>query len=341
MTANPYRITINNNHKKLTSQDYNYIFNMQNGYFARWGRTKSDDPHLSPYGPELLDIEVSTICHRECPWCYKSNNPSGTNMDFKTFKMIIDKVPQVLTQVAFGIGDIDANPDLWKMFSYCRDNQVIPNITINGQRLDDLLAERLANQCGAVAVSHYNDDACFSAVDLLAEKGLTQVNIHQLMASETFESCLKLIESSRNDPRLRKINAIVFLALKPKGERNTFHPLPLGEFSELVHFALEHDVNIGFDSCSANNVLKVLRGHPNYSLFRMLAEPCESSCFSFYVNVEGIAYPCSFLEGEPGYESINILTADDFMKDVWYHPFIKNFRDKLLQEKRNCPHFAI
>ncbi len=41
-------------------------------------------------------------------------------------------------------------------------------------------------------------------------------------------------------------------------------------------------------------------------MYKILSEPCESACFSFYINVDGIAYPCSFLEAEPGFEGINL-----------------------------------
>ena len=62
-----YELKVKENLKILKGADYNYIFNLDNGFFARWGKTKEDDPQFSPIGPELLDIEVSTICHRACP----------------------------------------------------------------------------------------------------------------------------------------------------------------------------------------------------------------------------------------------------------------------------------
>ena len=49
--------------KLFRSKKYNYNFSKTTGYFERWGRRKEDDPPLSPFGPELLDIEISTICH--------------------------------------------------------------------------------------------------------------------------------------------------------------------------------------------------------------------------------------------------------------------------------------
>ena len=43
---------------------------------------------------------------------------------------------------------------------------------------------------------------------------------------------------------------IVLLSLKPKGRAiNRFHKLPQEKFNELVNFALENNIGIGFDSC--------------------------------------------------------------------------------------------
>lgn len=47
-------------------------------------------------------------------------------------------------------------------------------------------------------------------------------------------------------------------------------------------------------------------------------EPCEICRFSSYVNVDGEYFPCSFVEGLPGWEhGINVLdiqNEDDFIK---------------------------
>ena len=48
-----------NNVKQVISRDYNYLFNKKSGYFARWGKTKEDDPQLAPF-PEILDLEISS-----------------------------------------------------------------------------------------------------------------------------------------------------------------------------------------------------------------------------------------------------------------------------------------
>jgi len=126
---------VDDKHSKiLQSEKYNFLFNKKNGFFVRWGETKEDDGDLTLGLPEIADIEVSTVCNGVngiCKFCYKENNPKGENMTIDNFKIILDKLPPTVTQVALGIGNIDGNPDLWAIMEHCHQKGVIPNITIN------------------------------------------------------------------------------------------------------------------------------------------------------------------------------------------------------------------
>ena len=110
------KIINNEKYKICRSSDYNFIFNKKTGFFARWGKTKKEDPLCGP-SPEILDLEISSggDCKGKCPFCYKCNGEDGDpthNMTFEEFKIIFDKMPPTLTQIAFGIMDITTNPDL-------------------------------------------------------------------------------------------------------------------------------------------------------------------------------------------------------------------------------------
>jgi MoaA/NifB/PqqE/SkfB family radical SAM enzyme len=266
-------------------------------------------------------------------------------MSLETFKEIFHKIPKNLTQIAFGIGSIDANPDLWKILEYCRKNDynyVVPNITINGYRLKDEHVEKLAKICGAVAVSRYNPDVCYDAVQRLTAAGLKQVNIHQLLAKETLESCWGLLKDIQEDERLHGLNAAVFLLLKPKGKRNNLTQLKdFSQYKEMIDYALERKLPIGFDSCTASSFLRAVKERPDYDHLSTLAEPCESTCFSLYINVDGESTPCSFCEGELGIEPINILQVTDFMDEIWSDGPLAKFRAKLLCNERRCPMFDL
>lgn len=340
---------------------YNTVFDYTTGLFARWGKTTAfnDNPSFSPLGPEILDLEISTICHgidgTPCKWCYKSNTGTGTNMTFDTFKTIFHKMPKNLTQIAFGIGDIDSNPDMWRMFEYCRHNDynyVVPNVTINGWHLTDAYADRLAQLCGAVAVSHYTDDVCFDAIQKLTDRGMSQINIHQLVAEETFDACMKLLDQQATDPRLAKMNAIVFLSLKQKGRGTGMHPMTPDHYQQLIAYAMEKHARFGMDSCSAFKFLSCMQHRSDFAHYQTVAEPCESSCFSAYLNVDGKFFPCSFTEDSDSAwmeaDGLDVVHCNDFMKDIWMHPKTVAFRNTLLATTkknaigcRECPLFKI
>lgn len=322
--------------KRFSSPNYNYTFNTENGNFARWGKTFNDDPDYSPFGPEILDIEISTVCHKGCSFCYKSNTSKGRNMSLALFKEILKKMPTTVTQIAFGIGSIDGNPELWDILDYTRSKGIVPNITINGSRMTVADYGLLEKYCGAVAVSHYQDDECFNAVQELTDRGMEQVNIHALLSRETYHKCIRLMRDSLYDERLKKLNAIVFLWLKPKGQRNKYSPITQIQYEKLVDFALKKGIKFGFDSCSAPMFVNVYKRHSMFDPKVLeMVESCESTRFSAYCNVEGLFYPCSFAEGLE--LPVNILSSSNFWKALSTVDFRKRcINNKDQNDCHNC-----
>jgi MoaA/NifB/PqqE/SkfB family radical SAM enzyme len=326
MTKLLFRETATN--KIVMSPNYNFVFYKTNGNFARWGKTKEDDPQQAP-APEIADIEISTVCTKGCPFCYKGNTACGKNMTLEQFKDIFAKLPRTLTQIAFGIGDVSGNPDLEAILAYTRSKGVVPNITINAHNMTAEQYDMLARHCGAVAVSLYNYDDCYNAVEELSKRGMKQVNIHCLLSHETFDRCLAVITNAIHDTRLKgKLNAIVFLHLKSKGRAVSggFTNPTDYEFKSVVDYALSSGVGFGFDSCSANKAMRYLPKE-----YHERVEPCESTLFSCYINVEGYAYPCSFAEDV--YDGVLVTAHEDFWNSIPY----KQFREKCLACKRSCP----
>lgn len=333
--------------KIARSENYNFIFNKNNGQFARWGRSYDDDPKYAPT-PEILDLEITTSCKYVCPWCYKSNNPNGKYMTFETFKIIFDKIykNKVLTQIAFGVdAHCKTNPDVWKIMDYTKQHGVIPNVTV--AELDDETADNIAKYCGACSVSEYdNVDICYNTVKKLTDRGMTQVNIHKMLCKERFIQSINLIDSVTRDERLKKLNAVVFLSLKQKGRGVNFNRIEDMQFLALIKHALENKINFGFDSCTAPKFLKTAKILNIYDKVKDFVEPCESSLFSSYINVEGKFFPCSFSEGEGDWiDGIDVVNCDDFVKDVWNNEKTIAFRNSLITEHcgtcRQCPLYNI
>ena len=262
-------------------------------------------------------------------------------MTFETFKTIFHKFPRTLTQIAFGAdATLTSNPDIWKIMDYCTNNDyqsVIPNITV--ANISDDVADKLAEYCGAVAVSRYDDpDVCYDSVKRLTDRGMDQVNIHMMVSMETYNTALQTIYDAKDDPRLKDMNAIVFLSLKRKGRGTKYTPLSQEMFNNLVMTAMTNDIKFGFDSCSAHKFLTSVSKLPTYKYLEKMTEPCESTLFSSYIDVKGDFYPCSFCEKVDGWEEgLSVVDCEDFLEDIWNHEKTEKFRNNLLRNDRNCP----
>ena len=329
-------------YKTVRSPDYNFNFDKKTGFFARWGATEEDDPLVAP-APEILDLEISYggKCMGNCAFCYKENGGDQPvkNMTLDEFKIIIDKMPKTLTQIAFGIMNISTNPDFFAMMEYCNEKGIRPNYTCHGFDVTPEVAEKTAKLCGAVAVSVYDKEKSFDSIKMFTDAGMKQVNIHYMLSTQTYENAFKLVDDVKTDPRLAKLNAIVFLAYKAKGRnRGNFSSVKsTADYLKLIDYCENAHIGYGFDSCSAPVFFKALEGSDRYQKISMYGEACEASCFSSYINADGEFFPCSFNEGEGDWiEGLSVLKCTDFSRDIWMHEKTRAFREKLLNTSKSC-----
>jgi MoaA/NifB/PqqE/SkfB family radical SAM enzyme len=307
---------------------------------------------MAPH-PEIADIEVSTSgkngggCPVSCPMCYKGNNSKPgvpDNMSLATFKQIFHKLDtNFLTQIAFGITSVGSHPELFDIFQTCRDNKVIPNVTINGSDpLTDDQINKLVKVTGAMAISVVppRQENAYNLISRIIAAGGNQINIHYVIHKSSIDDAYGVCESMKSDPRLKGLNAIVFLGLKPKNRGQAFEVLPVDEYVKLVKFCLQNEVPFGFDSCSSPKTeLAVVKSDylDDDIKNRILqsCERCESFLYSMYINAEGVFYPCSF--GEEIEESIDVLKVNDFNSEVWNSDPARRWRERLSSLNRECP----
>jgi len=326
--------------KVLQSKNYNFIFNKNNGFFVRWGKTKDDDGDPSIFLPEIADIEISTSCRQGCAFCYKDNKIEGENMSFDTFKKIFKKITKFpsIGQIAFGITDIDANPEMWNIFDYTRANGIIPNVTINGCRMTSELFDRLSRTMGAVAVSVgdecYNKENSYNAIKELTDRGMRQVNIHAVVHSNNFDFVKQVLVDKLTDSRLENLNAVVMLSIKPKGRaKDKYFPLEQEKYTELVNFALNNNIGVGADSCGCFKFYNAIKDNEKYKNLDKFLEPCESTITSLYINVLGIFTPCSFAEDI--HDGLSVLDCENFLEEIWWNKKTNKFREGVIA-CRNC-----
>ena len=150
--------------------------------------------------------------------------------------------------------------------------------------------------------------------------------------------CFELIDDVNTDKRLKNLYSVILLTLKQKG-RGIYFTLvkTFDQYQKLVDYALENNTRIGFDSCFAHIFMEATKNHPNFKQFMEMLEPCESSVFSSYINVKGEYWHCSFIEGHPDWKGVDVLSCNNFVKDIWYGEECKKFRNLLLDTGRRCP----
>lgn len=343
-------LIIKNGVKEFRSDSYSYNFNISNGYFERWGKTLEDDPTWSPYGPEIMDIEISDgqSCPMTCAFCYKGNKKGdatkSNHMSLNIFKLIFKTFPKTVTQIAFGITSIGSHPELFDIFKHCRDNMVVPNVTINGaDPLTDEQIKRLKSLCGAMAISvnSINKEAGYQLINRLTTEGCKQINIHYVISKQTIDFAYEVCKDIKEDFRLKDLNAIVFLGLKPKERGQNLAILPTLSYVDLVNYCLANNIRFGFDSCSAARFDRAVEsGSLNENQKKVLlacSERCESGLFSAYIDCMGRYWHCSFGENREDSYGIDITKVVDFTKEVWLSEPMVEWRKKLLSLNRECP----
>jgi hypothetical protein len=88
-----YDIVYEGSKKRLISKNFNYIFDFNTGFTAKWGATMKEDPEWCEFGPEICDVEVTEICQGigtsgPCSFCF----PEGVEITTQSGDKKIEKI---------------------------------------------------------------------------------------------------------------------------------------------------------------------------------------------------------------------------------------------------------
>lgn len=340
------------NDRRYESDDnYFYAFNKETGYTVRFGKTPDDDPKMCVLGPEILDLEISVngcprINGKNCRFCYKNNtDKEPVNMDLNTFRQIIKKFPVNLSQIAFGITGVQTNPWFPSILRACKEEfGIIPNYTLSGADLNDFIIKQTVKYCGAVAVSCYEGakDLCYDTIAKFhtADPNF-HVNMHIVLGDSTYNHVMDVLNDIK-DGKVPGLRHVVFLRIKPVGRAanmKTESYITLDMLDTIIKFCEDNNISFGFDSCSATRVIKYYQLHDRDDMVKY-CEPCESSMFSSYINVNGIYHHCSFCETLPDYPGVNVLECDNF-NDIWLGKDIEEYRNPKCRMSESCAYFCL
>ncbi len=324
--------------KVVKTNEYAIIFNPKTGEEILTGINGFPDPFKLEY-PSMLDIGIMGHCDNNCSFCYQGDKEQE-NMSLEGFKRIIDESKDYTNQIALGgRGDPNQHEHFEEIIKYAYNNGVIPNYTTSGINLTDEQIEASSVYCGAVAVSMYEKEYTWSALNRLMDAGV-KTNIHYVVSKPNAERAGRLIvgiDMFLGKVDLDRLNAIVFLLFKPQGRGKHLDWEPtryqIEKFANTIKMPA-CKFKVGMDSCLINKISQVRK---LTAVEEMFSDTCEGGRMSCYITPDLKLVPCSF--GDHDKYGIDISKGN--IQEVWNkgNPF-QQFRE-VLEDKKDCCPFTI
>ncbi len=316
---------------------FTYAFNTETGAYIRTGilddkgRDTGIDPFMGSF-PHLIDVGIMGHCeHGKTGLCAKAGIEcyqngmyiQEPNMLLSDFANIVKQSRGKVNQIALGgRGDPDRHEHFEKILELCRENDIVPNFTTSGYKMNKKAAQLCKKYCGAVAVSWYRSEYTINAINILLAEGV-KTNIHYVLGNKSIdEAILRLKENSFP----RGINAVIFLLHKPAGAGSLENVLSesddrVKEFFKLIDNS-NNSFKIGLDSCTVPGVINKCKKVISESI-----DTCEGGRFSCYIGSDMMMVPCSFdRDGKYG-----VSLKGKTIEEVWNSDEFDDFR-KILKE---------
>lgn len=249
-----------------------------------------------------------------------------------------------LLQLAFGITNLTTNPELLQICAFANKMGITPNVTCHGKdEVSDEFLKALCNMCGSIAVSKYDKDKTYNFIERLQYSGATQINMHLLVAEETYDDIIETFKDIKNDKRLHYLSSVVLLFLKKRNRGVGFHTISDEKAMQMFKTALDNDIKFGFDICCSHRFTSFIKKYEN----KLMNTPtvydyCDSGRFSGYVNTLGEYCPCSFIEDNGMWlNGPNVLKCKNFIDDIWNGDKQNLYRSILLGKDNSCIYYDV
>jgi len=87
--------------------------------------------------PNIVEIEVSSLCNLNCIMCARRNLRVEKNMEINLFKKVIDQVAgRAELAILHASGEPLLNPHIFEMIRYCKERRVGTWLSTNGMLLN-------------------------------------------------------------------------------------------------------------------------------------------------------------------------------------------------------------
>jgi len=288
--------------------------------------------------PRHIQIEPTNRCNQSCVMCPRNKGldvPIG-DMDFETFKKIINKLYTVENLLLNGLGEPMLNNDLPKMIAYASSRGINVSINSNCALVNESLARELIESgLSLIKISmDSSDPQVYQSIRNASIKPVingikTLVKIRKERKSQKPYFWFNSIIMRRN---YRKLIDILRLAEELEIDSVRFKPLDIWGVSQNKEMLVEKDdlkkilketLSLARNININHNLKNIL---DNFDVYYRPKEkiPCYSPWTELYIQYYGgVRLCCEFYSKD--YDIGNILEEDSFGK-IWNGPKMRQIR---------------
>jgi radical SAM protein with 4Fe4S-binding SPASM domain len=321
------------------------LFNLFKFYLSKNTKIKKLN-----YLPITMDIEPTTGCNFRCTMCQVSSpNFISKNLNYETFKKIIDDNKQLLKIKLQGMGEPLVNNNFYNMVEYASKYSIVSEITTNGSLLNNAnIKKLLGSNLSRITVS----------IDGASSEVFEKIRVKSNFKSVIF-NCKNLIELFKKKIIRPEISAWCVIQNDNVTEFEKIYDLcrEIG-FDKLTYqFHLSgwgksewNKINSG-KKIEINSLKQQIekikqkgkKDNMEVNIFEENLLSFNKQCVwpweSSYISKTGDVVPCCII-GDEKVISFGNIKSNSF-KDIWNSENYKNFREDIKNNKipnycKNC-----
>lgn len=170
-------------------------------------------------------VEITSNCNLKCPMCFAESGPGGTNIDFETYRKMVDRYVElegVADVLQLSGGEPTLHPDLVRMVRYAYEQPIqAVMVNTNGIRLahDSRLVDELAEMRDRLEIYLQFDGFDERTHQALRGEPLAEVKEKALDALDRAGLRSTLVCTVEHNTNLHEVGAVVRYGLGRRGVR--------------------------------------------------------------------------------------------------------------------------
>lgn len=300
---------------------------------------------LLPSNPQIAQIEITNRCNLNCRMCQRKDlGVPMKDMEYKTYKKIIDKLGSAKEVILTGWGEPLLHPKIIKMILYAKKKNLLVSLTTNAILLNEEMSKRILDS-GLDSIS-FSVDTLDPRKNPLAHKVYTQqTKIEKFMELRKKQNnkIETIVQITLHKEKTGDIFSIIAWAEKLKVSLVNINRLDVRfnkslqrpNFAEEKEFVKklndkvgESKIQVDFRPHTAFGGIYKYLYHRLLPFLSLRGKHCLRIYNYVYINQDFDVTPCC---GLPKLSFGNLLKDD--LKTIWNNNNSQNFKNHKFQRK--------